>query len=81
MRNSILIISVNAIGDTLESASAISILRVKFPNSKIVFVVNSNSQILDLLLLWDNKDDLDSKTISQFLKIVVNLRRKKRLCL
>lgn len=77
MTNSILIISANAIGDTLISASAIIPLKLKFPNSKIVFVINSNSQILDPILQCDEKYVLDSKTVSQFVKIVVNLRRQK----
>jgi len=77
MRNSILIISINAIGDTLISASAIKPLKLKFPNSDIVFVISSNSLILDPVIQWDDKFVLCSKTISQFVSIVINLRKQK----
>jgi len=73
----ILIVSVNAIGDTLLSASAIKPLKSKFQSSKVIFVINSESKILEPILEWDEKFVLSSKTIFQFIRIVFKLRKLK----
>jgi len=72
----ILIISVNAIGDTFLSLSAVEFLRETFPKSKIIVLTNSNSKIL----FDDNFVDeviFFEKGVINFLLVVVKLFKKK----
>lgn len=72
----ILIISVNAIGDTFLSLSAVEFLRETFPKSKIIVLTNSNSKILfegnfvDEVIFFE-------KGVIKFLLIVAKLFKKK----
>lgn len=72
---SVLIISVNAIGDSLLSLSAISTIRDTFPGSRIYFIFDSKSSLLIPLISSDEFFVLQSKSILSIVKQIILSRK------
>jgi len=72
---SFLIISINAIGDSYLSLSAINIIKKSFPNSKIYLLLNSEASLLLPFISVEKVFILKSKAIFSIFKMIIEIRK------